>query len=198
MIETVAQYAKKMAIFGIFLLWTLQEISCSTPPEVVLPRGVKNPGRAAFQEGLAALRARRHRAALAWFRLAHRHGFAEAQTATGEGLAWSGLQNLMRARRAFDRAITCDPRQAEPYIRRGLILHHLKKYGAALRDFNRGLALSPGHAIGHMGRAFTLYSLGRYTAALSDARAALRAGSSLPEGFLGALRRRAVSSRAPD
>ncbi|MBU1537703.1 tetratricopeptide repeat protein [Myxococcota bacterium] len=177
-----------MAFFLILLLLSAGEISCERTVTVSIPPHITKRGAYAFQRGVAALRAGSYRYALAWFQEVHRYSFSPAQTATGEGLALAGMEKLQGAKAAFTRAIALDPRRPEPYIRRGLIFHHWKKYPRALADFNRGLRLRPGHPLGLMGRSFTLYSMGRYGEALVDALAAQRAGMTLPHGYVGSLK----------
>ena len=187
----MVQDTVKTVLYSFLLLFFVGEISCSSSAgEGGSSPGVGISGREAFRRGIGALKAKRYSTAVSWFKRAEQLGFARCHTLTGQGLALSGMGKLEQAKRRFTRAITANPNLPEPWIRRGLILHHQDNYGAALSDFNRGVALAPGHALGLMGRSFTLNSLKRYGEALRDARAAQRAGAVLPLGYMAALKAR--------
>lgn len=81
---------------------------------------------------------------------------------------------MARARAAAEKAISLDPRIAEPHASLGHVLHYFAwDWKGAEREFRRALELNPGYVTAHHWFGRHLVQTGRHTAGIAQLRKAL-------------------------
>jgi predicted O-linked N-acetylglucosamine transferase (SPINDLY family) len=113
--------------------------------------------------------------------------------------AWNELGNALaavepnaRAAEAlacYQRAIALEPKSAETFYNRGVLLAALGRHAAALASYDRALALRPSFAQAHNNRAGALAALDR----LDEAIAACTSALEIQPAFVAALKNRATA-----
>ena len=99
--------------------------------------------------------------------------FVQSLVLSHRGMAYFSESLYENALDDFDRAITCDPRNAKAFFYRGTVRDALEDPEAAVADFTQSLSLVPYQFDPMLGRAVSLGRLGRWDEALDDCDAAL-------------------------
>ena len=84
------------------------------------------------------------------------------------GAAHSGQRNYVSALRDYNAAITLNPRLANAYNGRGVVLALTGRHAPAIEDYGRALAIDPDFADALNNRADALRELGEFDRALAD------------------------------
>lgn len=99
------------------------------------------------------------------------------------GRAWYLLNNLERATRDFDAAISFDARWPSAYAFRGRVQFDQKQYDAAFGDFDKAIALAQDFSAAYTGRGAVNLELGHLEEALADLNHAIRLEDLDPEAY---------------
>lgn len=99
--------------------------------------------------------------------------YVQSLVLSHRGMAYFSESLFENALDDFDRALTCDPKNAKAFFFRGTVRQALGEDEAALVDFSRSLGLVPYQFEPLLGRAMSLGRLGRWAEALADCDAAL-------------------------
>lgn len=99
--------------------------------------------------------------------------FVQSLVLSHRGQAYYSESLYENALDDFDRAISCDPRNAKAFFYRGTIRQALEAHEPAVKDFTDSLALVPYQVDPLLARAVSRGWLGQWDEALSDCDAAL-------------------------
>ena len=90
----------------------------------------------------------------------------------------------MSALAAFDRAIACDPEDAEAHYNRGTLHAEEGQTAAAIADFDETVRLKSGFRDAHYNRGVLLLRTGRLAEARADIETFCRLGGQPPAALL--------------
>jgi putative GTP pyrophosphokinase len=130
----------------------------------------------ALLDALAAHNRKNYKKAINLYSAILRQGpqsFVQSLVLSHRGMAYFSELLYENALDDFDKAVTCDPRNAKAFFYRGTVRDALEEPEGAVADFTQSLALVPYQFDPLLGRAISLGRLGRWDEALDDCDAAL-------------------------
>lgn len=77
-------------------------------------------------------------------------------------ISWLASSSYRKAIMSFEKAIEIDPKYAEAWYNKGVVLVELEKYNESVQAYDKAIEIDPKYADAWWERGFALYKIGKY------------------------------------